>query len=351
MNKIFYFNLATYSQTGGIENFNKTFLKALNSLAKVTSVSVYDKESNDSLENIDYKCFNKNKIKASLFILKNIYTVDKLIVAHLNLLPIAIIAKIMNPKLKIYLSIYGIEVWKKLPLIYRVFLSKINILSISTYTTDIFTSYNNIPKENIFYLPPDTNSNINKNFNNVYNNSNFNVLSVTRLDSDDSYKGVDNMLKSIPLLIEKIPNIKYTIIGKGNDKERLVKLSKDLNIEKYIEFKGFVDFIEAYYQYCDIFVLPSKGEGFGIVYIEAMKYEKPCIACDEGGQTDVVLDNKTGCLCKYDDINCLSERVIDLYIDKEKRINFGKNGYEHFIENFTFDKFRDRLKEILNDIK
>jgi len=347
MNKICYLNLATYSQTGGIENFNKTFLKALNSLAKVTSISVYDKENDNTLENIDFKNFNKNKVKASLYLLKNIYNIDKLIVAHLNLLPIVIVAKIINPKIKIYLSIYGIEVWKKLPFMHQIFLSKIKILSISTYTTEIFTKYNNISKKNIFYLPPDTSDNIDKNFQNVYNDHEFNILSVTRLDSNDNYKGIDSMIKTIPLLISKIPNLKYTIIGKGDDKDRLIELSKELKVQNYIDFKGFVEFIEPYYQYCDIFTLPSKGEGFGIVYIEAMKYEKPCIACDEGGQTDVVLDNETGYLCKYDDTNCLSERIINLYADVEKRNQFGKNGYKHFIENFTFDKFRDRLSNIL----
>jgi len=351
MNKVCYLNLATYSQTGGIENFNKTFLKALNGLTKVTSISVYDKEEDDNntLANIDFKNFNKNKVKASLYLIKNIYNVDKLIVAHLNLLPIVIVAKMINPKLKIYLSIYGIEVWKKLPFMYQIFLSKIKILSISTYTTEIFTKYNNISKKNIFYLPPDTSVNIDKNFQNVYGDNEFNILSVTRLDSNDNYKGIDSMIKTIPILISKIPNLKYTIIGKGDDKDRLIELSKELKVQNFIDFKGYVEFIEPYYQHCDVFSLPSKGEGFGIVYIEAMKYEKPCIACDDGGQTDVVLDNKTGCLCKYYDIDCLSERIITLYGDVEKRNQFGKNGYKYLLEKFTFEKFKERLIRILNE--
>jgi len=348
MNKICYFNLATYSQAGGIENFNKTFLSALDTLNKhVTSVSVYDKENYDKFRNIEFNNFNKDKVKASIYVLKNIYKIDKLIIAHLNLLPVAIVSKILNPKLKIYISIYGIEVWKKLPYLFRVFLSNVNILSISTYTTEIFAKYNNISKNKIYYLPPDTDCNINKNFKNIYNEKEFNILSVTRLDSSNSYKGVDSMINTIPLLIKKIPNLKYTIIGKGDDKERLMNLSKELHVEKYIDFKGYVEYVEPYYQYCDIFSLPSKGEGFGIVYIEAMKYKKPCIACDEGGQTDVVIDNKTGYLCRYDDIECLSSKIIDLFENSDKRYEFGLNGYKHLIDNFTFDKFKSRLEEIL----
>jgi len=350
MNKICYFNLATYSQTGGIENFNKTFLKALDNLNKsISSVSVYDKETKDKYQNIEFKNFDQDKVAASLYLLKNIYKIEKLIVAHINLLPIVIIAKVLNPKLKIYLSIYGIEVWKKLPFIYRSFLTKVKILSISTYTTDMFMKYNNISQDNIYYLPPDTNSSINKDFDNVYNDEEFNILSVTRLDSNDSYKGVDSMIKTIPKLVEKIQNIKYTIVGKGNDKDRLVSLVKELKLEKHVNFKGFVEYIEPYYQYCDVFTLPSKGEGFGIVYIEAMKYEKPCIACDEGGQTDVVINDKTGYLCKYDDVNCLAEKIIKLYNSSDKKEEFGKNGYQHFVDNFTFERFQQRLKSILHD--
>jgi len=350
MNKICYLNLVTYSQTGGIENFNKTFLKALNSLSEqTTSISVYDKENKENLQNIEFKNFNGNKVKSSLCLLKNIYKIEKLIVAHLNLLPIAMISKILNPKLKIYLSIYGIEVWKKLSFLDRYFLNKIKILSISTFTTNEFKKYNSLAGDNIFYLPPDTDVEINKHFENVYNNNEFNILSVTRLDSNDSYKGIDSMIKTLPLLIEKIPNLKYTIIGKGDDKDRLIALTKKLNVEQYVNFKGFVEYIEPYYQYCDIFSLPSKGEGFGIVYIEAMKYGKPCIACDEGGQTDVVLNNSSGYLCKYEDLECLAKNILNLKNDESLKDEFGQNGYRHLIDNFTFDRFKKRLEDILND--
>ena len=120
-------------------------------------------------------------------------------------------------------------------------------------------------------------------------------------------------------------------------------------IEKYVDFKGFVDSIEPYYIYCDLFSLPSSGEGFGLVYIEAMNYRKPCIACEEGGQTDVVINNETGFLCKYNDTKCLSIKIIKLFKDNDLLKEFGQNGYSHFINNFTFEKFKSRLKGIIKD--
>ena len=193
MNKICYLNLVTYSNTGGIENFNRTFLNVLSSsFNRVTSVSVYDNKLKQEFENIDYMNFSNNKLKVLLYIIKNIYKIDKLIVAHVNLMPIVIIAKCLNPKLEVYLSIYGIEVWKKLPYMYRIFMKKINILSISSYTTDTFIKYNKIPRANIFYMGSNIyNKNLNKlDFVNPYNKKEFNILSVTRLTQIDNYKGV-----------------------------------------------------------------------------------------------------------------------------------------------------------------
>jgi len=349
MNNICYFNLSTYSTLGGIENYNKGFLKVLNTLnCKITSVSVYDDINKEEFNNIEFRNFSKDKIKASLYMVKSVFHIEILILAHINLLPIAMILKLLNPKIKIYLTIYGVEVWKELSFAYKIFLTKIHIISISNYTTQEFIHYNNIRNQKINYLSPYIEDEITEKYKNVYNSSQFNILSVTRLDTIDNYKGIDSMIKTIPLLLNSIPNLKYTIIGKGDDTERLQDLVKELNLEKYIDFKGFVQNIESYYEYCDIFSLPSKGEGFGIVYIEAMKYKKPCIACDEGGQTDVVLDNITGFLCKYNNVNCLEKRIVELYENKRLRILFGENGYNHLMKNFTFDKFKIRLQEILN---
>jgi len=346
MKKVLFINLVTYSQTGGIENYNKNIIKSLPRGSDV--VSIYDK-NNENISTINFYNFNGNKLGAMFFILKNIYKYNSVISSHINLLPILIIMKILKPNLNVFLAAHGIEAWKEFNFIKRLFLNKIIIMPVSNYTKNMMIKLNNLSENNFKLLFNCIDMNIKTDFDNIYNNNNFNILSVTRLDKNDNYKGIDCMIKTIPLLIKTIPNLKYTIIGKGDDKERLEQLTKDLNVEKYIDFKGFVEYIEPYYQYCDVFTLPSKGEGFGIVYIEAMKYKKPCIACDEGGQTDVVLHNKTGFLCDYNNVECLQNSIIKLYKDNKKRELFGQNGYYHLVENFTFDKFKERLRKIIDE--
>jgi phosphatidyl-myo-inositol dimannoside synthase len=346
--KILFINLVTYSQTGGIENYNKNIIQGLADINKcdVDVVSIYDIVSPE-IKGINFYNFKKNKLKASVFIFKNLYKYNAILASHVNIIPILAIVKIFKPSVKIFISVYGIEVWKKFNFFYKYFLSRFTILPISHYTQNIMMSLNKLSEHNFKILYCASTEKKENNFKNVYDIKDFNILSVTRLDSNDAYKGIDTMIRCLPLISKIVTNLKYTVIGKGNDLARLKNLAKELTVEKYIDFKGFVDFIEPYYCYCDVFSLPSKGEGFGIVYIEAMNYKKPCIACDEGGQTDVVIHEKTGCLCPYGDINRLSENIIKLYKYPILREEFGQNGYSHFKKKFTFDEFKKSLSNLL----
>jgi len=341
-----------FSQTGGIQTFNKYFIKALENINKKNNLnieiaSIYDEE-NDIKTNLKKFVFNKSKFKALMFILKNIFSYDIFIFAHVNFAPLALIVKTFNPKAKIIFCSHGIEIWKKLPKYTEYIMQKSIILTVSNYSKEQLLKYNlKLVEKNIIIFPncieiKEENNNINP-----YENDTFNLLSVTRLSNTEKLKGVDLVIKSLPTLITKIPNIKYNIIGKGDDIYRLKNIAKELGVEKYVNFLGYVEKLEPYYKHCDIFILPSKKEGFGIVYLEAMRYKKPCIACDVGGQTDVVIDNYNGFLCFYGDIKCLEDKIYLLYQDKNLRIKLGENGYSHLMNNFTFEKFEKRLEKVL----
>ncbi len=349
--KILFLNLETFSNTGGIQNYNKMLLKALDlSDYNTISVSIYDeKDIKDEFSNIKIYNFNKHRIKATLFILRNFKKIDKVILTHINLIPVALLLKILNPDLNFYLCIYGIEVWRKLSFCHRLFFifKKIKILSISNYTTNMFMKFNNVKKELFFYLPPTILINSQKEVLNPYKEKEYNILSISRLD--DNYKGIDSMIKTLPFLVNIIPNIRYTVIGNGINKKKLEELAYNLHVSKYIDFKGFIEELTPFYKYCDVFVLPSKGEGFGIVYLEAMRHKKPCIGCNAGGVTDVIVDNVTGFLCEYDDVKCLMEKILLFHKDRNMSIKFGENGYKRVIENFIFEKFQERLKNILDN--
>ena len=183
-----------------------------------------------------------------------------------------------------------------------------------------------------------------------YKENDFNILTVSRLSSNDTYKGIDHVIQTIPLLIKEIPNIKFTVIGKGDDLPRLQKICKQIKVEDYVDFKGYVEKLNPYYKFCDLFTLPSKNEGFGIVFLEAMQYKKPVLSCNSGGSQDVVKNNETGFHSTYADLNSIKEKIFFIYNNKENSANVGNAGYAYLMQNFTFKNFQDRLEKILNTL-
>ncbi len=353
MQKVLFIYQNAYSQTGGIQTFNKYFISAIEDIKKEETdfdaelLSIYDNDK-DIKSSLKHTSLNKSKIASFNFILKNYKKFDTFIFAHVNLAPLAIFLKILNPKAKICFCTHGIEIWKKLPKTTEWIMNKSTILTVSNFSKDQLLKYNqNLNDIRLFPNCIKVKEKIEL-LDNPYNTENFNVLSVTRLSEGEKLKGIDSMIRTLPLLKEKIQNIKYSVIGKGEDTIRLKQLAKDLNVLEYVDFLGFVDDVNAYYQHCDIFSLPSKKEGFGIVYLEAMQYKKPVLAVNYGGATDVVINNETGFLCEYDNNECLSEKTTVLHRDKNLRKKFGDNGYEKLMDTFTFDKFQKRLKSILN---
>jgi len=353
MKKVLFFYQNAYSQTGGIQAFNKYFISALEDISAenkdfmASLVSIYDNKE-DIKSSLSVTTLNQSKLLAFKYILVNAKKYDTVIFAHVNLAPLATLLYILNPKVKILFCTHGIEVWKKLPSMTEWIMNRSTVLTVSNFSKNELLKYNHKLKDIKLFPNCIKPQDLNRELKNPYNINEFNILSVTRLSKGEQLKGIDTMIKTLPLLIKDIPNIKYTVIGKGEDILRLQQIAKKLNVEKYIDFLGFVDEINQYYQYCDVFSLPSKKEGFGIVYLEAMQYKKPVIAVNYGGPTDVVKHNKTGFLCEYDNIHELSKYILELYFDKEKRIQLGENGFNYFSNNFTYIHYKNNLKVILN---
>ena len=103
---------------------------------------------------------------------------------------------------------------------------------------------------------------------------------------------------------------------------------------------GYVQNTRPYLEYCDIFTLTSPLEGFGIVYLEAMLYEKPCLASKNCGSEDVVLNGRTGYSFGITEFKKLTDIISKIIKNKSKRTELGKKGYEHLMQNFTFSKFK-----------
>jgi starch synthase len=110
------------------------------------------------------------------------------------------------------------------------------------------------------------------------------------------------------------------------------------------------DELERAYTECDIFVLPSKKEGLGIVYLEAMAHAKPVVAARVGGVPDVVVDGETGLLIAYDDAAGLAQALLTLLADSDLRRRLGDAGLERLRTQFSYEQFTRRLRHTLQEL-
>ncbi len=148
-------------------------------------------------------------------------------------------------------------------------------------------------------------------------------------------KGHDVVIKSLPGVLRKVPNLKYVIVGQGTYRQKLEWLVEKLNLEQTVIFVGYVgdEELPAFYNMCDLFIMPSRVvgnsvEGFGISYIEANACSKPTIGGKGGGVSDAILDGITGFLVDPLDVEQIAETIILLLKDKYLAEKLGKNGLQ-----------------------
>jgi glycosyltransferase involved in cell wall biosynthesis len=140
------------------------------------------------------------------------------------------------------------------------------------------------------------------------------ILTVSRLVASDSYKGYDSVIRALPAIRKVIPNVHYLLVGTGNDKARILRLIADLGLQQSVTLTGYVDDddLPAHYNLCDVFAMPSKREGFGIVYLEAMACGKPTIGGNKDGAIDALLNGELGALVDPDDTIEIASTLISI---------------------------------------
>ncbi|WP_051470036.1 glycosyltransferase [Fischerella sp. PCC 9605] len=140
------------------------------------------------------------------------------------------------------------------------------------------------------------------------------ILTVARLDSSERHKGYDQILKALPEIRRQIPNIHYILVGKGKDRPRVEQLITQLGLQDCVTLAGFIPDCELcdYYNLCDVFAMPSKCEGFGIVYLEALACGKPVLAGNQDGAIDALCQGELGALVDPDNVADICQTLIKI---------------------------------------
>ena len=366
--KVFFLYLKAFSFTGGIEKFNRSFLKALHELSVDGFIDADASSSYDTVT--DEKYFPRNRFtgfggRRKAFVFSSVlkcFKYDAVVIGHINLAVVACIMKKIRPSLRLVVVTHGIEVWKTQSGYKKKLLEQADIiLSVSQFTKEKILEFNpGIDAARIKIFPntidpyfkaPSTFGKPEYLLKRYNLDSNAAILiTVTRLSFSEKYKGYDNTISMMNEIVAANSNVRYLICGKADqsEKERIVSLMEENNVADKIILTGFVKDEELidHYLLGDVFVMPSKKEGFGIVFIEALACGLKVIAGSKDGSVDALKNGELGMLIDPD-----NKEELALAISQ----SLGNGHYDpaamqqKVFEAFGFNKYKERLRNYLTN--
>ena len=367
---ILFLTLRIFSATGGIEKVGKVVCKALtdlsagNQLGQLAVYSMYD-ETNEAdekyISKAIFKGFGQRKFQFVTASVKEGCATKVVILSHINLLVIGYLIKLFSPHTKLILIAHGIEVWEPLNVFKKQMLKKCDkILCVSEFTRQKMVDLFTLPMENLlvlnncldpFLLPEQKESKDEKLLSKLgFSNTDVVLMTLTRLSSKDLYKGYDQVLESIYLLKADYPSIKYLIVGKydADEKQRIDRIVERLSLQQQVVFTGYIPDKELsrHYHVADLYIMPSKKEGFGIVFIEAMLYGLPVIAGNKDGSTDALLQGRLGVLIDPDNQEAITEAIKKVLLNP---VAYRPNR-QLLMQHFGFDIYKQQLQTILEEV-
>jgi phosphatidyl-myo-inositol dimannoside synthase len=365
--RVCFYYLNAFNNTGGIEKFNRCFIKALGIIEaegdiELSLISVFDKNIDERYgKPVNFKGFNGNRLASILHLIKHAYKDDLIIIGHINLSIAAVLVKLIRPKCKIFVIAHGIEVWQRMFFVKKWSLQLAStILSVSTYTKNQLVLRNNIAPSKIRLFPNtiDPYFNLPKQFvKPQYLLSRYNltndqpvILTLSRLVSSEKYKGYDKVIAALGYVKDIFPNIKYILAGKYDEKEkqRVDALVKQYDMCDNVVLTGYLPESEVTDHYClaDLFIMPSRKEGFGIVFLEALASGVQVVGGNQDGTVDALINGALGKLINPSKISEISDSIIEVL--STPPIN-PASLQAKALEHYRFERYKKRLQTYINE--
>ncbi len=345
-----------FASEGGIPRILQAYLKALCDLAapdgavrllalndSVVSSSDARRYTNDTFE--DWFVCSRDKPRFVRAALRMARGCERIVCGHVRQLPVAWLARRLNPRLRYYLVAHGIEVWAPFSFAERVAIRGAEkILCVSDYTRRELLKFCPLPDDRAVVLHNALDPWFDISPGKPLVDCEPVILVVTRLTYADRYKGVQTMIEAMPAIRAALPRATLRIIGRGDDLPRLQAVRNRLALHTTVEFLGFVDDkrLTAEMRTCRLFALPSKKEGFGLVFLEAMAHGRPCLGARAGGVPEVITE-ETGVLVDYGDTPALAAAAITaLHRDWDETAILARAAH------FSYSRFKARLASLLD---
>lgn len=340
-----------FNLTGGKEKYDKTLITLLRKKAFVRIVILKNSGFFQKIwfvAQIIFWCFAKRW--------------DMVFCAHFAFAPICLFLK-YTAGIKYLVIAHGIEVWNiKRRLKKSALLHAAIIIAVSHFT-----------KEKILKQIPETRTRIRVLPNSVdgklffiaekpvsliakYQLSGAKIiLTVSRLYPAEREKGHYRVIDALPIVIKAVHSVRYIIVGGGmpgfgDARERVASYAKEKGVGEYVILPGKVSHEELveYYNLCDVFVMPSKQEGFGVVFLEALACGKPVIAGNQDASREAVLNGELGLLVNPDDTKEIAEAIIKV-LQRNAPAHFfdGKLLRQRILAAYGTDNLEAKVEQLM----
>lgn len=265
------------------------------------------------------------------------------LVLHLHLSPLALPLSLRGAHVAVVLN--GIEAWRRVRCRERVTLQRASTLvAISRETARRFAVANPSFASLAIQvcplgLPADSD---------VGDGSGRFALIVGRMASNERYKGHDLLLELWPQVLQMAPGATLLVVGDGDDRLRLQTKATALGLDGKVRFLGRVTDKQLLrlYREAAFFIMPSTGEGFGFVFLEAMRAGRACIG-GGGAPSEVVEHGVTGLIVTPHRRDELLAAIVSFFTEEATREAMGRAGRERYLSLFTSRRFQERLLPIL----
>jgi phosphatidylinositol alpha-1,6-mannosyltransferase len=300
-----------------------------------------------------YQGFARNKARLLAHLTARAWRTQLVFASHVNLGPLALWMKLLSGPARYWVMVHGMEVWEPLHLARQAALRRAGgVLAVSRDTAEKTARVQGVAREKIAVLSPALDPRHSEMPSGRVEwpapPGSRVLLTVGRLLASEPGKGVDLVIRAMPRLLNSFPNLYYVVIGDGDGRPALEKLAAECGVAGRVLFSGAREgSLRGYYDAAEVFVMPSRQEGFGIVFLEAMAAGTPVVGAACGGATEAVADGETGFLVKYGDVPMLETRLAALLADDALRKRMGEAGRRKIETQHGFDQFRERLIAIL----
>ncbi|MBW4481619.1 MAG: glycosyltransferase [Tildeniella torsiva UHER 1998/13D] len=364
---------------GGIQVYLCDILAALEyfhehndiTLDDVTILNKLDSKRPEDLFSADYFSFEftgqwPKALQTLAFTLKTLVAAWQqrpclIVCGHLNFAPVAyLLHRLLG--IPYWILVYGVDAWSiQDSFRCQALRATKKVISISGYTRDRLIQEQGLSLDKISLLP------VTFNFSRFhikpkpdYLLARYNIkadqpiiLTVSRLADDEQYNGYDQVIKAILLIRQKIPDIHYILVGKGSDRPRIERMIAKLDIQDCVTLAGFVadDELCDHYNLCDVFAMPSKSEGFGIVYLEALACGKPTVGGNQDGAIDALCNGELGILVDPDDVAQIASRLIEILRGESLHpLIYQPEVLRRKVDEiYGFERFQEKLLDLLKE--